>query len=286
MAPPQVEKLLSRLASVKALDTVAKPLAKKVEATIPKGVVKDALSGTWLGHPLHPLMTDLPIGCWTNAMLLDFLGGKRARPAARKLVGLGVLSALPTAAAGLADWSDTLGEERRVGFVHLAGNVAAVGLYALSWQARRRDRHARGVVLGLLGGAVATGSAYIGGHLAWRRGVNVDRHAWDHADDAWYDVGPLTEVPEGKAIAVTAGHGQVLLYRGEHAIHAIADVCGHAGGPLHEGEVDPGGTCVTCPWHGSVFRLADGSVVHGPATGPQPDYEVRVSSGRVALRRK
>jgi nitrite reductase/ring-hydroxylating ferredoxin subunit/uncharacterized membrane protein len=285
VAPRIVEQALDRLGRATALDAVAKPLAKKVEALIPQGAVKDALSGTWLGHPLHPMLTDLPIGCWTNAMALDFLAGRKGRAGAQFLVGLGVVAALPTAASGLSDWSDTLGEDRRLGFAHAAGNTVALACYGLSWLARRRGDHRRGVALGLLGGAVATGSAYIGGHLAWRRGVNVDRHAFNHPSGEWTDVGSEADIaPDGPPVAVAVGDDRVLLVRdGGGGLRALSDVCGHAGGPLHEGEVDDG--CVTCPWHGSTFRLDDGSVVHGPATGPQPVYEVRVAEGRVSVRR-
>lgn len=283
MAPEAVERLMGRVAGLSSLDTVARPLSKQVGALVPHGVVKDTLSGTWLGHPVHPMLTDLPIGCWTNAMALDLLGGKRARPAAQFLVGLGILTAVPTAATGLSDWSDTIGEERRIGFVHATGNVVALLLYTLSWKARRNGNHWRGVLLGLLGAGAATASAYLGGHLAWRKGVNVDRHAWEHPSDEWIDVAALEDLDEDKPTAVTAGDDTVLLVRGAHAVQAISDVCSHMGGPLHEGPYEDG--CVTCPWHGSVFRVIDGAVVHGPATAPQPAYDVRVEGGRVSVRR-
>ena len=279
-----VDKLVDRIASNATLDKVARPLSKKVAALVPAGAApKDFLSGTWLGHPLHPMLTDLPIGFWTNAVVLDLLGGKRGRDAARKLVGLGVLSALPTAASGLADWSDTLGEERRIGLIHAAGNVAAVSCYALSWCARRRGDHRKGVLLGLLGGIVATASAYLGGHLAWRRGVNVNRHAWAHDGHDWVDVGEESLLASGEPLVVDAAGEPVVLISTGGAVYALAEVCSHAGGPLHEGAVADG--CVVCPWHGSAFRLDDGSVVHGPATSPQPHYEVRVETGRVSVRR-
>jgi nitrite reductase/ring-hydroxylating ferredoxin subunit/uncharacterized membrane protein len=279
-----MEELVERVARLEALDTVARPLSKQVAALVPKGLVKDTLSGTWLGHPLHPMLTDLPIGSWTSAMVLDFLGGKRGHQAADLLVALGVVTAVPTAVSGLADWSDTLGEERRLGLVHAAGNIVAVTCYGCSWLARRRGDRVRGVFLGVLGATAATLGAYLGGHLAWRKGVNVDRHAWDHPSEEWADVAAENELEEGKPLAVTAGDDRVLLVRDRGAVRAIADVCGHAGGPLHEGEIDDG--CVTCPWHGSVFRLDDGSVVHGPATGPQPAYDVRTVAGRVSVRRR
>jgi len=249
---------------------------------IPRGAVKDTLSGTWLGHPLHPMLTDLPIGCWTNAMALDLLAGKRGRAGAQFLVGLGVLTVLPTAASGLSDWSDTIGEDRRLGFAHAGINAVAVTCYSLSWLARRRGEHGKGVMLGLAGGGAATASAYLGGHLAWRRGVNVDRHAFIHPTHDWVDVAADADVKEGEAFAVEAGEDTVLLVRYGGKVLAISDVCGHAGGPLHEGEL--AGGCVTCPWHGSVFRLDGGDVVHGPATGPQPRYDVRVAAGRVSVR--
>ena len=130
---------------------------------------------------------------------------------------------------------------------------------------------------------MATLGGFLGGHLAWRKGVNVDRHAWEHPSDEWTDVPPVADVQDGKPTTVSVGDDEVLLVRSNGEILAIHDVCAHMGGPLHEGEIADG--CVTCPWHASVFRLKDGSVVHGPATGPQPSYEVRVSGGRISLRR-
>ena len=284
MAPKALEQLMDRVAGATALDSAAKPIAKKVAAIVPSGVVKDTLSGTWLGHPLHPMLTDVPIGCWTNAMLLDLVAGEAGQEAADLLVAAGVVAALPTAISGLADWSDYLGEDRRIGFVHALGNVAALTCYTLSWSARRNGRRSRGVVLGLLGATLATASAYLGGHLAWRKGVNVDRHAWEYPSEDWFDVAAEEEVADGKPIAVSAGEATVLLYRDGGVMRAISDVCSHAGGPLHEGSFEGG--CVTCPWHGSVFRLDDGTVVHGPATGPQPAYDVRTAGGRVSVRQR
>src|SRR5919202_898391 len=161
MAPKAVERLVERGAGGTSLDSVAQPVAKKVAAVIPSGVMKDTLSGTWLGHPLHPMLTDVPIGCWTNALLLDLVGGERGEDAADLLVAAGVVAALPTAISGLADWSDYFGEERRVGFVHALGNTAALVCYSLSWMARRNGKRQRGVVLGLAGGTLATLSAYL-----------------------------------------------------------------------------------------------------------------------------
>lgn len=284
MAPRLLENAIERLGGASSLDAVARPLAKKVAAVIPPGVVKDALSGTWMGHPLHPLMTDIPIGAWTSAMVLDLLGREEDEDASARLIGMGVVTALPTAVAGLADWSDTLGDDRRIGFVHALANVVAVGLYGYSWVARRNGDQRRGVALGMAGATAATVGGYLGGHLAWRNGVNVDRHAWEHPSDDWQDVVAVDDLQDGQPATASVGDDEVLLVKQGGDILAIHDVCAHMGGPLHEGELSNG--CVTCPWHGSVFRLDDGSVVHGPATGPQPAYDVRVAGGRVSLKRR
>ena len=149
-------------------DPAAGRLARIAEAVVPRGSVRRALRGDWLGHPLHPLLTDLPIGFWTSVSVLDLIGGQRARPAARAMVGLGVASALPTVAAGLAELTAIDDERtRRVVLVHAAANATATILYARSWGARRRGRHGAGAALALIGAGVATVGGYLGGHLAF-----------------------------------------------------------------------------------------------------------------------
>jgi nitrite reductase/ring-hydroxylating ferredoxin subunit/uncharacterized membrane protein len=280
-----VRDAVERLGASESIDRLAKPLASAVaDALGGNATVKDALSGTWLGHPVHPMLTDLPIGSWTSAWILDVVGGERGRDAAQMLVGIGVLAALPTAASGMSDWSDTIGEERRIGGVHAAANAAALSLYTASWLARRRGRHGVGVALGHLGAAAATAGGYLGAHLVYRRGIGADRNAWKHASDEWIDVADDVALAAGKELVVDVGDDQVLVSRRGSRTTAISNVCGHAGGPLNEGTFDEEG-CVTCPWHGSVFRLDDGHVVHGPATGHQPCYEVRSEGGRISVRR-
>ncbi|MDQ4133732.1 MAG: Rieske (2Fe-2S) protein [Actinomycetota bacterium] len=255
-----------------------------VSKALSPGAVRNALNGTWLGHPAHPMLTDVVIGSWTSAFFLDLLGGKPARPAADRLVGLGVLAALPTAAAGLADWADSSSVDRRVGLVHALINVKATALYSLSYLARRRGRRSAGVALGLLGAAAATVSGHLGGHLSYRRGVNVNRNAWHDGPSEWEPAGVDPGLAEGEPVLGQAGDAEVLIVRQGPRICALGDVCSHAGGPLHEGKV--GGGRVTCPWHGSTFELTDGAVVTGPATAPQPAYDVRVEGGTVSVRQK
>jgi uncharacterized membrane protein len=150
-----------------ALDRLVASL-RNLAAPVAEGAVGEALRGRWLGHALHPMLTDLPIGCWTSAAFLDVLGGSRGRDAAQRLVGLGLLFVPVTGAAGLADWSQIRdAPTRRIGALHAAGNVAASACYLQSWRHRRRGRHWRGVGWGLVGGAVASAAGYLGGHLAF-----------------------------------------------------------------------------------------------------------------------
>jgi nitrite reductase/ring-hydroxylating ferredoxin subunit/uncharacterized membrane protein len=285
-ATDSVRQLVDRLAENEALDRIGKPVAAWVGKQVGTGTVKDVLSGTWLGHPLHPMLTDLPIGSWTSAFILDIIGGKRGRNAADMLVGIGIVTALPTAAAGLSDWSDTIGEDRRIGTAHAIGNVAALTLYTLSWRARRRGRRGRGVLLGFMGAGAASVGGYLGGHLVYRKGVGPDRNAWKHGGDEWVELDDeLALVGDESPRVVKVGDDDVLVVRQGAAYVAVSNVCGHAGGPLDEGTFDDNG-CVTCPWHGSVFRLRDGHVVHGPATGNQPRYDVRPGrNGKLSIRR-
>jgi nitrite reductase/ring-hydroxylating ferredoxin subunit/uncharacterized membrane protein len=280
-----VRALVHRVGELEALDKVAKPVAAKVSEVVGHGAVKDALSGTWLGHPLHPMLTDLPIGFWTSSLMLDLVGGRAGRKASKRLLGLGILASLPTAAAGLSDWSDTLGEDRRIGAAHAIGNVAALGFYTLSWRARRRESWAKGVILGFLGAGAATVGGYLGGHLVQAQGVGVDRNAWKEHSGDWIDVGQQADFGDGQRRVVKAAGDDVLLVRDGMDVTGLSNVCGHAGGPLDEGEFDAEG-CVTCPWHASVFRLADGHVVHGPATRHQPTYDVRAEGGMLSARRR
>ena len=273
-----------RLEATDAIDRVAGPVHRKVTAILPSGPVKDVLHGVWLGHPLHPALTDLPIGFWTSAFVLDLAGGRKARTAADALVGIGVATALPTAVTGLADWSDLDQPERRSGIVHAAANVTATALYGLSFLARRRGHRVGGVALGLVGAAAATAGGFLGGHLAYRRAAGVSRAAAAPAPAGW------TEIQADGALThdqLTLAHldGEPLAAaEGDDGPVALFDRCSHLGGPLHEGVLVDG--CVRCPWHGSTFRMDDGTVVRGPATATQPAYELRSDGDRIQARRR
>lgn len=282
---PVPHALAERLGKTEALDAPAQRLAGIVRKVLKPGAVKDLLSGTFLGHPLHPMLTDIPIGTWTSAVILDLVGGRESQRAADLLIGTGVAAALPTAASGYSDWADTVQgnpSARRVGLVHAASNVSALALYSASLIARRRGRRGRGVALALSGlGALGLGG-HLGGHLAYAEAVGVDQTAFDSLPEEWTPTLGETMLGDGQAIKVEVGDVPVLLTRQAGQIFAIHDRCSHRGGPLHEGEIADG--CVTCPWHGSRFSLADGSVRRGPASMPQPAFETRIASGTIEIR--
>ncbi len=272
---------MDRVGDARNLDGAVRSLARVASAIPSKGPVKDALSGTWLDHPLHPMLTDLPIGFWTSAWVLDIVGGERDRDAARRLVGAGVLCALPAALTGAADWSDTEGASRRVGVVHAIVNSSALVLYAGSWIARRRGRDRQGVALSWAGATFATVGGFLGGHLVAALGVGVDHTAFEEAIGAWTAVAKLDHLSE-QPTRVEVNGTAVLLHRHDDAVNAIAATCPHRGAPLDEGTVD--GDVVICPWHGSRFCLLDGSLLGGPSPTGVVSYETRVRGGNVEIR--
>ena len=277
-----LKQLVEALEQQEELDKIGGPLAAAVSSVTSSKPVKNLLSGTWLGHQLHPMLTDVPIGLWLAAGLVDVLGGRSGAAASRRLVGLGVLAALPTAATGASDWAETVEGEQRVGVIHAAYNVTGVLLQTASYVARARNHRGRGVALSAaaLGGVLAGG--YLGGHLAFARGVGVNHTAFEDRTSDWTDVGALEELSAGSPKRVDGGGTPVVLVREGDRVHALSATCTHAGGPLDEGEVRDG--CIVCPWHGSTFHLDDGSIVRGPATIDEPVWEVRVDAGRVAVR--
>ncbi|HLL85699.1 MAG TPA: Rieske (2Fe-2S) protein [Thermoleophilaceae bacterium] len=284
-AQPRLHALAEQVGRLEALDGPAEAVARRVRGLLDPGAVKDALSGAWLGHALHPLLTDIPIGTWSSAGILDVVGGRRSQEAAERLIGIGVLAAVPTAITGTSDWADTTPADdtvRRIGAVHAAANTVALLLYGSSLAARRRRRHGRGVALGLAGLGALMAGGHLGGHLSYDKAVGVQNTAFRDLPGEWTPTVAEEEVREGEPTVATAGDIDVLLTRHEGRIYALADRCTHRGGRLSEGPLEDG--CVTCPLHGSIFRLVDGSVVRGPAGAPEPAFDVRVQEGTVQVR--
>ena len=287
------ETLIDTLAEPKWLDAVADAVQPAIVKTFEAGgktgqEIKNFLHGVWLGHPLHPVITDVPIGSWTAAAVLDgleLLGKNKYEKGADVAIGLGLLGAVGSAVSGLTDWTGTSQKARKIGLVHALLNVGATALYTTSYFLRKQ-KHTRKTAIGLamLGYGVASLSAYLGGHLVYDKQVGVD-HNLQFVDypQNFVAVLPEGELAENSMRCVKAGEVPVLLARKNGEVFAIAHTCSHMGGPLSEGDLLDD-ACVRCPWHGSVFSLQDGSVIDGPATIPQPKFDVRINNGQIEVK--
>jgi nitrite reductase/ring-hydroxylating ferredoxin subunit len=281
VAGPRLEQLIDRLENAAELDPLAAEVGKFWTVALRWRRVRDVLSGRQLGHALHPAAVLVTGGALLSATVLDVTGDRAAKESAQRLVGIGLLSATPTALAGWSDWMDTEQAEKRVGLVHAATNTLALTSYAISWWQRRRGE---GGTTASVVGATALGlGGWLGGHLAFAQGVGVDTTAFQSGPAKWTDVAAASRVTDGLRKVRIDGVA-ILLTRLDGRVVAIADRCTHRGGPLSDG--DRLDDCVVCPWHGSEFNLATGSVQRGPATRPQPTFEARERSGRVQIRRQ
>jgi nitrite reductase/ring-hydroxylating ferredoxin subunit len=272
-----------RVAQAQRLDPAARTLTAAVQRRIGTGPRADALHGVWAGQPVHPTLTGLPMGFWTSAAVLDFVPGSER--AARALIALGLAGSVPAAAAGLADWSALHREQQRVGLVHGATNAGAWTLFAGSLLARAAGRGATGRVLALGGLATLTAGAYLGRHLAFPLGAGAS-HAEPVSHLAplgWHDLCRIYDLPDGRVTRRQLGYLSLAVARQGSDVLVLADRCAHLGGPLHQGRLGEadGDLCLTCPWHGSTYRLSDGAVVHGPATARQPAFDSRIAEGGI-----
>lgn len=282
---PRLQAYASRMSRIQALDAPAEKIARSVRKAIPAGPVKDALSGTWLGHAFHPLMTDVPIGTWTSSVLLDWIGGRQSSKGADRLIGVGLAASLPTVISGLNDWADSTvssDDIRRVGLLHAGFNATGTTLFLTSYVARRRGRRVSGKLLSLAAIANIGAGGWLGGHLSYKQASGVDQTALEEGPTEWTPALPETQLSEGAVTCAHVGDVRVLLVRQDGEVRALANRCTHRGGPLHEGDLGDG--TITCPWHRSTFTLKDGSVVSGPAAYPQPVYDVRSREGLLEVR--
>jgi nitrite reductase/ring-hydroxylating ferredoxin subunit/uncharacterized membrane protein len=294
--------LAERAERAPSLDGPVQVLSDVVVRALPPATrLDDTLHGVPFGQPAHPALVRLPLGCWTSAVLLDFLPGaghfsvdahfpaRQRSHASQVLLAVGLAAAVPSAATGLADWSALHTDQQRVGLVHAIAQAGATLLFAGSLLARRAGRRGGGTVLAACGLATATVGGYLGGHLAMRLGAGSS-----HAEPVghlaaigWQDLCPLAELPDGRPARRQLGYLSLLAVRAGADVYVLSDQCSHLGGPLHQGRqvTDRGAACVVCPWHGSTFRLSDGAVRRGPATATQPAFEARVTdAGTVQVR--
>jgi nitrite reductase/ring-hydroxylating ferredoxin subunit len=271
-------RLSRRLANLAApLDDTAEA-AQSAVRNLPRAV-RDLLDGTWLGAPLHPALTDVPLGAWTAAAVLDAVRSEAADHA----LAVGVAGAVGAAATGVNDWSHLHGKERRLGLVHALLNTTALALNVASLVQRSRGRRELGRMLSGLAFGGSLLSAHLGGQLSFGLGVRVNRTAWQRGPEDFEAVLDESELHGSELKRVEVAGAPVVVARAAGRICAIAATCSHLGGPLDEGKRD--GDSVVCPWHGSQFDLCTGAVEHGPAVFPQPRYEARVRDGKLELRR-
>ncbi|WP_354637980.1 Rieske (2Fe-2S) protein [Kitasatospora camelliae] len=276
-----VRRLLDAPAGWRVLDAPARPLHDLAEA-VPFGPYRDVLHGVPLGHPLHPVLVQVPVGCWLSSALLDCVpGGRRASAV---LVAAGLAGAVPAAVAGWVDWAELDPPRRRTGLVHAAANSTGLVLYAASLWSRLRGHGLRGSALGMAGLTAVAAGAALGGHLSYRQAAGPHRASATLRPTVpeWAALGAVEEFPPGKPVRRDAGGLSVVVVREQDGFRVLAEQCGHLSGPLADGTVVDG--CLRCPWHGSEFRLRDGEVIHGPATAPQPVFETRVLADHLEAR--
>jgi nitrite reductase/ring-hydroxylating ferredoxin subunit/uncharacterized membrane protein len=245
--------------------------------------LRSFLHGVWLGHPLHPLLTDVPVGALTVALVLDLLGIYDGANWATLIGGGGLVVA---AVAGFADLDETDGKARQYGGVHASLMLVAMAFYAVSLLIRfgvTPGAPEQATVLAAFGYLFVVLGAYVGGDLAFTLGNMVDRHAWRSGGGKWTAL-DLAEVPDRRPTKAKAGAQTLVLVRTGDTIAALHDTCAHAGCSLAEGKIVD--DTIECPCHGSRFKLADGRVVVGPSVYDQPAYEVRRSEGKLEARRR
>jgi nitrite reductase/ring-hydroxylating ferredoxin subunit/uncharacterized membrane protein len=281
MATKVTEQLVEQLPWLDGVADVLKKVWGPVAGESAPRPLKDLLVGTWLGHPLHPVAVQIPIGFWTSSLMFDLIGEEAP---ADLLLTVGLASAAPVMATGAAQWIDATSNEkpRRLGAFHAMVNTIATGLYAASLVARRSGNRRGGIALSTAGFAFINLGGLFGGDLAYDLGIGVKHTAFERPPTKWTEVLDESELELNKPKRVEVGGVPVMLLKHEDGIHAISAVCPHLGGPLDKGKID--GETVTCPWHGSVFSLQDGKLLHSPSSFPVDSYEVRVQDGRLSIR--
>ena len=287
--------MLTRLAEralerIPGLEAQGQQLAEALHEAVLQGgqparKIADLLHGTWLGHPLHPVLTDFVIGAWGLGAFFDAVallrGDSEARRMGDAMAKAGTLAAVPTILSGLADYSTIPKSASAAATLHAVLNDVNLALYLLSLRDRRQGRYRRGVFFSMLALGLTGVSAWLGGHLVYGHGVGVD-HTEAEGPPDWTPALAADALDEGQPKRVDVDGNPVLLYRCDGAVRAIGAVCSHAGAPLEDGTFD--GCTVQCPWHDSVFDLRSGAIVHGPATRPQPRFDVREKDGQIEVR--
>ena len=275
---------------------VRQPVDEKLQKLLDKALyggghpsaqkIRNFLNGTWLGEPLHVVLTDVPVGAWTVAMAFDALDlvfdRREFARACETSIGIGLLGAAGAAVTGMTDWSDVDPPARRLGLIHGLLNLSGAALFATSLFLRKKKSRATGRIVGVLGYAVMSYAAHLGGKLVYEHRVGVDRTDGQVFPEQFAAVLPETSLMDGKLTRAMYQGTPILLVRRGDRLFAMAETCSHFSGPLSEGKLE--GDTVVCPYHFSRFALEDGRVLDGPAVHPQPCLEVRTRNGQIEVR--
>ena len=278
---------LDRLGWLRTLSDWLTAVAGPVRERHQDNLVLELLhGGRWVGHPLHPALSDLPIGLWTGVMVLDATDRDpapgRGIDAAGMLSAAGILAAGATALTGLSDWTVSDDQDRRVGLAHGLLNTVALGLQGASLGTRMAGHRSTARALGAASLTVTAAAGYLGGHLVFTKGVMVSRVAWAIGPRRWTRALQEADLPDDSPAAVEAEGRQSCCTANDGRLYAIDNICSHAGGLLSRGPVAD--LTVTCPLHGSRFTLADGCISRGPANQPQPVLPTRIRNGWIEVR--
>jgi len=279
-----------------------KPAAKPIDETLQKLLdkalyaggspvalrLRNFLNGTWLGEPLHVVLTDIPIGAWTATMIFDAASlvgfGRKAAWAADTSIAIGLAGAIGSAATGLADWSDVDPPARRTGLIHAALNITATTLFATSLMLRRKKSRTTGRLTAAAGYALMSYAAHLGGKMVYQDRVGVDRTDGQPLPENFVPVLADSDLADNQPTRTVHENVPILLVRRGGRLYAMAETCSHFSGPLSEGKLE--GDSIVCPWHNSRFALEDGRVLNGPAVHPQPCLDARVRDGQIEVRRR
>jgi nitrite reductase/ring-hydroxylating ferredoxin subunit/uncharacterized membrane protein len=282
--------------SDEALEVATEPIEERLQKALDRALygggrpaaqkIRNFLNGTWLGEPLHVVLTDVPIGAWTAAMVFDalelILNRREFELAADTSIAIGLVGAAGAAITGMTDWSDVDPPARRIGLIHGLLNVGVTTLFATSLILRMKHARTQARMAAALGYAALSYSAHLGGKMVYEHRVGVDRTDGEVFPDEFVGILPESELMENKPTRATHNGVAILLVRRGNRLFAMAETCSHFSGPLSEGKLV--GESIVCPYHFSRFALEDGRVLDGPAVHPQPCLEVRARNGQIEVR--
>jgi len=290
--PMQETDVERNLKEIESIDSASHAVSRGIHNAVlgggePARKVADALHGTWLGHPLHPALTDFVVGAFAFGSLFNLASGELNGKLARKLIQAGAIMAVPTALAGVTDFSTVPRRAMNTAAVHGSLNSVALVLYLLSLRNGNGRPSGMSKLFSTLGFGAMFVSAWLGGKMTYHYRVGVDKSERPEGPTEWTRVLSDAELTENRPRRIEVEGTAVVLYKRGSRIYAMAAVCAHEGGPLEEGtflEKGADGVCVECPWHQSVFAMEDGHVVHGPSTYELAAYETRVQDGQIQIR--